>query len=69
MLTTATSADDPGELEALPTPTVETDPAVEPVPARPRPKRDYNYFADLRKALAELQEAKEGRPAAGDDVA
>jgi hypothetical protein len=69
MLTTATSAEDSGDSEASATPTVETDPAVDPVPTRPRPKRDYNYFADLRKALAELQAANEGSPAAGDDLA
>jgi hypothetical protein len=37
-------------------------------PGQPRPKRDYNYFADLRAALAELQNAKECSLTTDDDI-
>jgi hypothetical protein len=79
MLTTATSADDNSEALESPTEESVSEAGNEAVPAdagipepeirakgkpsRPRPKRDYNYFADLRTAVAELQNAERSLPA------
>ena len=78
MLTTATSAYDTGDSDKIATASVEegapdsTASEIEAVPdskaARRRPKRDYNYFTDLRQALVELERTEENIPTPDDDV-
>jgi hypothetical protein len=55
--TDAVTSTNPGP--AAPTEGAIGDVEIEPGPRMPRSNRDYNYFADLRQALARLHSEKE----------
>jgi hypothetical protein len=57
-----TGAEHPAAADQAAPAAVDNATIVEPSAGRRRPKRDYNYFVDMRKALAEREAAKDPGP-------